>query len=301
MDFLEDCNLWGYTPETIRSHRSNLRTIARFLNTHRLGFTDVDKTVLRDILDYLRNERKVSQKTLESYFSALSSFYEHLVYEELHTVNPVPSFRNTYLKTYKKCQVPPRRKLLSVEEMSLLINGVLEIRDKAIMTVLAKTGIRRGELLGIEVGDVDWKESYIKLRQRRKRSNPYIFFDEETAIILGRWLRIREGYARREERALFVGVRGKRIGRNVVYALVTRHAERIGFHDPGSDCLEDHFSPHCFRHWFTTHLRRSGLSRELLKELRGDSRGEAIEVHYHINLDELRQAYLRTIPRLEIA
>ena len=301
LDFMEDCKLRGYSPETIRSHRSNLRTIARFLNTHMLSFTDVDKTVLRDTLDYLRNERKVSQKTIESYFSALSSFYEYLVYEDLHSVNPVPSFRKRYLKTYKKGQVSPRRKLLSVEEMSLLINGVLEIRDKAIMTVLAKTGIRRGELLAIDVEDIDWKENSIKLKRRRKRSNPYVFFDEETAIILGRWLGVREGYARRGERALFVGEQGKRIGRNIVYGLVTRHAERFGFHDPGSDCLEDHFSPHCFRHWFTTHLRRSGLSREFLKELRGDSRGEAIDIYDHIGLDELRQAYLAAMPRLGIA
>jgi len=300
-DFMEDCKLRGYSPETIRSHRSNLRTMARFLNNHMLGFTDVDKTVLGNILDYLRNERKVSQKTLESYFSALSSFYEFLVYEDLHSVNPVPSFRKRYLKTYKKSQVPPRRKLLSVEEMSLLINGVLKIRDKAIMTVLAKTGIRRGELLGIDVQDIDWKENCIKLKRRKKRSNPYVFFDEETAIILVRWLRVRENYARQGEKALFVGERGKRIGRNVAYDLVTGHAERLGLHDPGSDCLEDHFSPLCFRHWFTTHLRRSGLSRKFLKELRGDSRGEAIDVHDHIDLDELRQAYLRTIPRLGIA
>ena len=43
------------------------------------------------------------------------------------------------------------------------------------------------------------------------------------------------------------------------------------------------------------------MSREFLKELRGDSRGEAIDVYDHIDLDELRQAYLRTIPRLGIA
>lgn len=294
-DFMEDCRLRGYSPETIRSHRSNLRTIAKFLNNHMMSFTDVDKTVLRETLDYLRNERKVSQKTLENYFSALSSFYEYMVYTNLHSVNPVSSFRKRYLKTYKKGHASPRRRLLSVEDMSLLINGVLEIRDKAIMTVLAKTGIRRGELLAIDVEDVDWKDNSIKL----KRSSPYVFFDEETAIILGRWLGVREGYARRGERALFVGEQGKRIGRNIVYGLVKRHAERFGFHEPDSDSLEDHFSPKCFRHWFTTHLRRSGLSKKCLRELRGASR-EKIEISDRIDLDELRHAYLAAIPRLEI-
>ena len=189
--FVDDCELRGYSPETIRSHRSNLRTIARYLDSQGFGFRDVDKNVLKRVLTYLRNTRGVGQKTLKSYFSALSSFYEYLVYEDLHSVNPVPSFRKRYLKTYKKGQVASRRKLLSVEALSLLINSVLEIRDKAIMTVFAKTGIRRGELIGIDVDDIDWSENYIKLKKRRKRSNPYVFFDEEAAIILGRCARAR--------------------------------------------------------------------------------------------------------------
>lgn len=298
--FVDDCELRGYSPETIRSHRSNLRTIARYLDSQGFSFRVVDKNVLKRVLTYLRNTRGVGQKTLGSYFSALSSFYEYLVYEDLHSVNPVPSFRKRYLKTYKKGHVASRRKLLSVEEMSLLINSVLEIRDKAIMAVFAKTGIRRGELIGIDVGDIDWAENSIKLKKRRKRSNPYVFFDEETAFILGRWLRVRSGYAAPDENALFIGEQGKRIGRNIVYQLVTEHAGRLGFHEANSERLEDHFSPHCFRHWFTTHLRRNGLSREFIKELRGDSRGEAIDIYDHIDHDELRQAYLAAIPRLGI-
>ena len=79
---------------------------------------------------------------------------------------------------------------------------------------------------------------------------------------------------------------------------MTGYAERLGFHDRHSVRLEDHYSPHCFRHWFTTHLRRNGLSREFIKELRGDTRGEAIDVYDHIDHDELRKSYLASIPRL---
>ncbi|MCW3988827.1 MAG: tyrosine-type recombinase/integrase [Candidatus Bathyarchaeota archaeon] len=298
--FVDDCEVRDYSPETIRSHRSNLRTIARYLDSQGFGFRDVDKNVLKKVLTYLRNTRGVGQKTIKSYFSALSSFYEYLVYEDLHSVNPVPSFRSRYLKTYKKSQVASRRKLLSVEQMSLLINSVLEIRVKTIMTVFAKTGIRRGALIGIDVDDIDWSENYIKLKKRRKRSNPYVFFDEETAVLLARWLRVRSGYAVPGEKALFIGEQGKRIGRNIVYKLVTKHAERLGLHDSGSPRLEDHFSPHNFRHWLTTHLRRNGMSREFIKEIRGDSRGEAIDIYDHIDPDELRKAYLAAIPRLGI-
>jgi len=151
----------------------------------------------------------------------------------------------------------------------------------------------------MDVEDVDFTESRIKLKEK-KRSNLFVYFDDECAVILGRWLRARDQYANPGEAAMFVGDRGARLGRNMVYRIVTENAERIGFHDSASDYLEDHFSPHCFRHWFTTHLRRNGLSREFIKELRGDSRKEAVDIYDHIDHGELRKSYLAAMPRLGI-
>jgi integrase/recombinase XerD len=64
--------------------------------------------------------------------------------------------------------------------------------------------------------------------------------------------------------------------------------------------MEDHFSPHCCRHWFTTHLRRAGMKREFIQELRGDRRRDAIDIYDHIDKEELREAYLAYIPQLGI-
>ncbi len=299
--FLDDCRLRGYSPETIRSHGSNLRTVARFLEGIGLTFRDVDRDVLRRILVYLKEDRKVGFKTQKSYFSALSSFYKYLNFEGIHPINPVPSFMEHYLSRYKNSYRSGERRLLSVEEMAMLINSVLDPRDKAIITVLAKTGVRRGELVEMDVDDVDWEMQSIRLKPKAKRSTRIVYFDDETAIILRRWLRARENYAVKPGcRALFVGEHGGRLRRNGVYYAVIKHAARVGLHDPGSDRMEDHFTPHCCRHWFTTHLRRNGISREFLKELRGDSRREAVDIYDHIDPKELRRAYLAAIPRLGI-
>ena len=119
-------------------------------------------------------------------------------------------------------------------------------------------------------------------------------------MILRKWITSRNYYPKRKTKALFLGEQRNRISRNVLYNLVTKHAERVGLHNPDSPDIEDHFSPHCFRHWFTTHLRRNGLSKDFIKELRGDSRGEAIDICDHIYKKELRGAYLAAIPRLGI-
>lgn len=74
----------------------------------------------------------------------------------------------------------------------------------------------------------------------------------------------------------------------------------MGYHNPESPNLEDHFGPHCFRHWFTTWLLRSGMPREYVKEVRGVVRREAIDIYHHIDREELRRAYLACIPKLGI-
>jgi integrase/recombinase XerD len=80
----------------------------------------------------------------------------------------------------------------------------------------------------------------------------------------------------------------------------TKHATRIGLHDPTSERLDERFTPHCCRHWFTTHLRRNGMQRELIKELRGYARRDAMDIYDHIDKRELKRAYLAAIPQLGI-
>ena len=298
--FIQDCRLRRLTPESIRSHKSNVRTVGRFLQTIELDYDDVNKDSLKEVLDYLLNERQISFKTLDCYFTALSSFYEYLEYEGKVSSNPVPSFRKRYLKRYKSDQPESKRKLITVDEMAMLINSTLEVRDRAIMTVLAKTGVRRNELESMDIEDIDWETQSIRLKPKKKRSNLTVFFDQETAVILRKWLHNRDYYPNRNTHALFIGEQGRRIGRNVLYNMITRHAERIGLHDSDSQRLEDHFTPHCFRHWFTTYLRRGGMHKDFIKELRGDSRGEAMDIYDHIDKKELRKAYLAAIPRLGI-
>ena len=298
--YYEDCELKGMSPGAIRRYKTSVLIYNDFLAQRGRSLTEADKDELRDFLRYLRQERKVKHKTIENYFSALSSIYEFLVFEDYVIKNPVLAVRKRYLRQYKSDNgAASTRKLITVEEMKMLVDSVLDIRDKAIITLFAKTGIRRDELVTIDLEDINWLEQSITLKPKRKRSNRVVFFDDETGRILKRWIRLRE---RREPKtnALFIGERGGRLGRNGVYIAVTKHAQRVGLYDSDSDKMEEHFSPHCCRHWFTTHLRRAGMTREFIQELRGDKRRDAIDIYDHIDKEELREAYLAHIPQLGV-
>jgi integrase/recombinase XerD len=283
----EDCETRGMSDETIRRYVSSLRIFFGYLEGRGLSILDVDKDAIKGFLKYIKNERKVGQKTIKNYFCALSSSYDFLEYEEHINKNPIDSARKRLLRQYKT--ESHSRKLISIDDMSQLINSSMDVRGKAIIAILAKTGIRLSELLSLDVSDIDWVEQSIMLKPTHKRTNRMLFFDEETALILRRWIRIRENRNKSSTKALFVSSHG-RMSRNGVYVVVTKAAERVGLHNPNSTRLEDHFSPHCCRHWFTTHLRRAGMPREFIRELRGDVRKEAIDIYDHIDLKELKES-----------
>lgn len=119
-------------------------------------------------------------------------------------------------------------------------------------------------------------------------------------MALRRWYKLREKLSPATN-ALFVSYQSlNRLDRNGLYTAIVKYARRLDFHNSDSGKLEDHFGPHCFRHWFTTWLLRDGMLREYVKELRGDRRGEAIDIYHHIDRHELQKAYLACVPKLGI-
>jgi integrase/recombinase XerD len=298
--FQADCRIRGMAPGSIPRYLSVIKIFSEYLDGCGVNLIDVDRDVLRGFLEYLRLERNVSHKTLENYFTVLSSLFEYLAYEGYVGTNPVLPVRKRYLRRYKENDEGQMRRLISVEEMAKLINSTMDIRDKTIITLLAKTGIRRNELVTLDVDDIDWVEQRIRLKPAHKRTNRIVFLDDETAVILHRWIKVRKARKVNDTTALFISEWGTRINRNGVYQAVTEAAERVGLHNPNSEIMEEHFSPHCCRHWFTTHLRRAGMPREFIQELRGDVRKESIDIYDHIDKKELRESYLAHIPQLGI-
>lgn len=299
--FMADCQIRNLSRYTIESYKSTLNLFSFFLRKRKLSLLNVDREVLRDYISFLLKQG-IDYKTIENRFSTFSSFYEYAVYENIVEKNIVLDIRKRYLRRYKKNDNNgSKRKLIDVEEMSYYINRIFDIRTKAIAILFAKTGIRLRELIAIDVDDINWDLMSIRLKPTHKRSNLTVFFDYETTILLKRWLKKRETITNKNCKALFASYNtGGRLGRHAIYESFTKWAEKAGLHNPHSDRLEEHFTPHCCRHWFTTHLRRAGMPREFIKELRGDKRRDAMDIYYQIDVEDLRKSYLGCIPQLGI-
>lgn len=205
---------------------------------------EVGKPELKAYLSKLQ-ERGLRYVSLESVFYEISGFYEFLVEEELIASNPVKKFMARYIRTYKKQLAQDNRQLISIEEASHLVTSILDSRDIAMITLLLKTGMRAGELLALDIGDIDMQKMEIRLKPVSKRSNRLLFFDDETAEALHSWHEVRKNRNGHDSMALFPSKCSGRLSQKGLEYIVWKHAERVGLHDPDSDMPEKRFFPHC--------------------------------------------------------
>lgn len=301
-DFLEDCKSRGLTEQTMATYKSNIATFLKFVGNP----LNVDTSTLCKFLDYLKEmeyrrgkiiKKGVHPNTIKAYFSAISTYYDYLVFNRQLDINPVLQFTRRYLSQIKdQYNGENSRQIISIDDMRRLLTLDMPILDRAILIILAKTGVRRGELIAMDREDLNLEKKEIILKPKAKRTNRLVFFDDETVLVLRTYLEWRD--KKTKSKALFVSsYNSERISRNRVNEIVARHGSTLGLRDPEGN-FNTKLTPHCFRHWFNAHLRRSGLAREFIQELKGDQHKDAIDIYDHIDLSELKNRYLECIPKL---
>lgn len=290
--FCQDCEARGLTLHTIETYKSSIKDFLE-ANPDPLWVTRDD---IRKHLIVLRAKNPAGS-TLKGHLSALSIFYEYLIYEGLAYVNPILPIRKRYLSQIKTVKGGENeRQLISIQDMRNLILGAESPLDLAILTILAKTGIRRGELLGMSIYSIDFEHGIIRLPPKAKRSQRIAFIDTELYVVLKNYLHWRSARARYPW--LWINETGRKMDRDYPGELIASLAVPLGLHQPrGPLCYR--LTPHCFRHFFTTHLFRSGMDPQYIMFLRGDSMGrQSWQLYNHIDPESVRTEYLRRTPKL---
>jgi integrase/recombinase XerC len=164
------------------------------------------------------------------------------------------------------------------------------IRDVAMLELLYATGIRVGELVGLDLDHVDRDRNVVRVlgKGRKERAVP---FGHPAARALERWLAHGRPALRVEGAgaALFLGARGRRIDQRAVRTLVHRRIAEI----PGAPDI----GPHGLRHTAATHLLEGGADLRSVQELLGHASLATTQLYTHVTTDRLRRAYQQAHPR----
>lgn len=275
----------GYSPHTIAAYRQDLEQFAAFLEEEGRPWLQVDRPAVRRFLARLQ-ERGLAPATIARKVAVLRSFYGHLVRRGVLPTHP--------LRALGTPKVPSRLpRFLTVEETAALLMAPdlrtpQGLRDRAILELLYASGLRVGELVALNLGDVDWGRREVHVRGKGGR---------ERLALLGRpALRALRAYVRqgrpllagkRPTDALFLNRWGKRLSDRSVRTLVSEYARQVG--------LED-VTPHTLRHTFATHLLEGGADLRIVQELLGHARLTTTQRYTHVTQTHLREAYGRIFP-----
>jgi integrase/recombinase XerC len=169
-------------------------------------------------------------------------------------------------------------------------DAALALRDTAIVELLYATGIRVGELCGLDIGDLDAERRTVRVlgKGNRERTVPAGI---PAVRAVGAWARSGRPVLATpgSGHALFIGARGKRLdprtARRVVHA---RLALVPGTPDSG---------PHGLRHAAATHLLEGGADLRSVQEILGHASLTSTQIYTHVTVDRLQSAYRQAHPR----
>jgi integrase/recombinase XerC len=162
------------------------------------------------------------------------------------------------------------------------------LRDRAIMELLYSSGLRLAELVGLDVEHLQLAEGMVRVLGKGNKTR-IIPVGSVAIDVLKKWLLERAAVAKPEEKALFVGRGGKRLGPRAIQTRVAQWARHQG--------LSMHVYPHLFRHSFATHLLESSRELRGVQELLGHADISTTQVYTHLDFQHLARIYESSHPR----
>ena len=277
-----------YSQHTVVAYQNDIETFQTFL-IKEFSASEVSEANYSQIRSWIVQlvDSDISNRTINRKLSSLNSYYKFLL--KIQSIESNPLAKHKALKVSKKIQIP----FSEVE-----VNSVLEsihtdtfegLRDKLIVELFYSTGIRRIELVQLQLQDVDVSQGLIKVLGKRNK--------ERFIPLLPMVIKTFEAYCMERSQletikdlsVLFLTKKGTKIYEMLVYRVITNYF--------GSISSKVKKSPHILRHSFATHLLNNGADLNAVKELLGHSSLAATQVYTHNSVAELKKVYEKSHPR----
>ena len=277
---------------TLRAYLGDLRSLLAHAASE--GATRLEDLELGTLRRWLgaQSQAGVARSTLARRAATARAFTAWALREE--RIDSDPSLR---LKAPKRERTLPGvlqsqqlRRLLTTLEEAATGGEPLPIRNRAIVELLYATGVRVGELAGLDIDDLDPDRRTLRVigKGNKERTVPY---GVPAALALDDWLRRGRPLLVRNNSgpALFLGSRGSRVDQRQVRELVNKLLEALG--DTSAS------GPHALRHSAATHLLDGGADLRAVQEILGHSSLATTQIYTHVSVDRLRNSYQQAHPR----
>lgn len=272
-----------YSLHTIRAYEIDLYQFLRFLEVRRISSLDgVRKETLRNFIAGLM-ESGISRKSVARKMACLRSFFRYLRKRGIIETNPALNLVTPKIEKKLPVYLDER----SAERMLAQPDRTTQEgrRDAAILELFYSSGIRLGELVGLNRADVYEREGTLKVRGKGRKER-IVPVGREAFKALKEYLEDRKGSG---SDPLFQLKDGKRCYPEWVSRMVKRYITSVS--------EVEKTSPHVLRHSFATHLLNNGADLRAVKELLGHESLSTTQLYTHVSTERIKKAYRAAHPR----
>jgi integrase/recombinase XerC len=233
--------------------------------------------------------RKVKKATIARKLAAVRSFFKYLLREGRIKANPAELVKAPSPEKH----IPV---FLSVDEILAVLNVEFKddlsgARDRALMELFYSSGIRLGELAGLNIDDINFSQGLLKIRGKGKKERIVPVGGPALSAIQS-YLKILAGISGRrgiQDGPLFVNSRGGRLTSRSVARVVDKVVRISG--------ISRKISPHALRHSFATHLMDAGADLRAIQELLGHESLSTTQKYTSVSISRLMEVYDNAHPR----
>ena len=270
----------GVSSHTVRAYEKDLQEFSEFIEKKP---KEVDNLDVRSFLASLHH-KKLMKSSISRKLASVRSFFKFLHREGYIKKNPA--------KLVSSPKVPKSLpKFLTIDEVFLLMdspNGDTfgPTRDKAILELLYSSGLRVSELTSLDIGDLDMKESLIRVKGKGRKER-IVPIGSKAMTAIQEYLPERISLKKKSS-ALILNCRGGRLTQRSVRRILLFYSRVIN--------LKGEFSPHTLRHTFATHLLHEGADLRSIQELLGHSSLSTTQKYTHVDISHLAEVYDKAHP-----
>ncbi len=279
----------GFSSATLRAYGRDLAQWEAFLQEGSKSCAHPRAIARTDVQGFLvqLHRQGLSKSSIARKLSSLRGFFRFLIKNKKIEHDPCAGLKNP-----RKNHPQPR--VLNVDQALSLVESSMDpsprsLRDLALAEVLYGSGLRVSEATGLDLEDVDLGQGLVLVRGKGGKER-LAFLTRPGCERLKNYMPQRSAFGPSlKEKALFLGLRGRRLNRREAFRIIRRLA-LVGAQVQG-------VSPHTLRHSFATHLLQGGADLRTVQELLGHSRVSTTQRYTHLNLDEVMRVYDQAHPR----
>ena len=280
----------NYSKATVNVYSRSLSYFSGWLKDK--GITDLKQINAQVINDYqiAIRQRPLSEHTKAVYLRPVKRLFEHLTASNRLLINPAQGIVEARRSKYTLAPVLSRGQVKRLLDQPNLSNPT-GLRDRAILEVLYATAIRRGELLGLCIYDVDLADKVLYIRKAKNRIQRVVPLTKTAASYLKEYLtHIRPRWAKKvpKQRKLFLNISGQTLTGGTLQHMIRRHRLEAK--------IKCTVSAHTLRRSCATHMLRRGADIRYVQALLGHANLKTTQIYTRVASKQIKQTHNQAHP-----